>query len=100
MLVTSLMMDHTFVLQEDVSVTIYTKKSAAVAEQLRNFVHGATLLHGTGVYTNEPTDIILVCTPKAQLNELRKMVHNVDPDSFISISRADVEFGNYQHYSF
>ncbi|SEM91312.1 Uncharacterized membrane-anchored protein YitT, contains DUF161 and DUF2179 domains [Ligilactobacillus sp. WC1T17] len=99
MLVTSLMMDHTFVLQEDVSVTIYTKKTELIAAQLRTFGHGATLLHGTGVYTNQPTDVILVCTPKAQLNELRKLIHTVDPDSFISISRSDVEFGTYRHYS-
>ena len=99
MLVTNGLMDYMYVSQTDVSVTIYTKHADKLIEPLQGFAHGATLLHGIGTYTGEPTDIILVVTPRGQLSFIKKLVKSLDPDGFISIQRSDVELGKYRHYS-
>ncbi|WP_295730918.1 YitT family protein [uncultured Limosilactobacillus sp.] len=99
MLVTNGLMDYMYVSQTDVSVTIYTKHAQKLIKPLQGFAHGATLLHGTGTYTGEPTDIILVVTPRGQLAFIKKMVKSLDPEGFISIQRSDVELGKYRHYS-
>lgn len=99
MLVTNGLMDYMYVSQTDVSVTIYTKHAEKLIRPLQGFAHGATLLHGIGTYTGEPTDIILVVTPRGQLAFIKKLVKSLDPESFISIQRSDVELGKYRHYS-
>lgn len=99
MLVTNGLMDYMYVSQTDVSVTIYTKQADKLIKPLQGFAHGATLLHGIGTYTGEPTDIILVVTPRGQLAFIKNMVKSLDPEGFISIQRSDVELGKYRHYS-
>lgn len=99
MLVTNGLMDYMYVSQTDVSVTIYTKHAQKLIKPLQGFAHGATLIHGIGTYTGEPTDIILVVTPRGQLAFVKKLVKDLDPDGFISIQRSDVELGKYRHYS-
>ncbi len=99
MLVTNGLMDYMYVSQTDVSVTIYTKHAEKLIRPLQGFAHGATLLHGIGTYTGEPTDIILVVTPRGQLAFIKKLVKSLDPEGFISIQRSDVELGKYRHYS-
>ena len=99
MLVKNGLMDYMYFSQTDVSVNIYTKHADKLIEPLQGFAHGATLLHGIGTYTGEPTDIILVVTPRGQLSFIKNLVKSLDPDGFISIQRSDVELGKYRHYS-
>lgn len=99
MLVTNGLMDYMYVSQTDVSVTIYTKQAAKLIKPLQGFSHGATLLHGVGTYTGQPTDVILVVTPRGQVSFVKKLVKALDPHGFISIQRSDVELGTYRHYS-
>ncbi|WP_251545520.1 YitT family protein [Limosilactobacillus caecicola] len=99
MLITNGLMDYMYVSQTDVCVTIYTKHADKLAQPLRSFAHGATLIHGVGMYMGETTDIILVVTPRGQLSFIKKMVKSLDPEGFISIQRSDVELGKYRHYS-
>ena len=96
MLVTSYLMDYVFVLQKDVNIMIFTKKSDQIAEALKNFVHGATLLKGTGIYTGQSTDIIIVVAQKGQLNYLKEMIRAVDHNAFISTQSSNAELGNYR----
>ena len=48
MLITNYTMDHFFSSQRDVIVSIYTKNPQAIADQLKDFAHGATI--------HQPTD--------------------------------------------
>jgi yitT family protein len=95
MLVTSWMMDFTFKKQKDTSIMIFTKASDKVADALRHFVHGATLLNGTGIYTGERTDIIIIVAQQDQIPYLRQTIKKADPNAFISIQDANAELGNY-----
>lgn len=100
MLITSFAMDYVFVWQKDVSVSIFTKKPMKMCDALRNWVHGATLLSGTGIYTGEPTDVIVVVAQKGQVNMLKKLVKATDPQSFITVVSASTEMGNYNRQLF
>lgn len=100
MLITNYTVDHFFSHQRDVTVTIYTKHPEAIEAHLKDFAHGATLLHGTGVYTNEPTAVIQIVTPRGRFHQVRQMATEADPEAFIAISRTDVEVGNYRHFTF
>ena len=96
MLVTSYLMDYVFVLQKDVNIMIFTKRSDQIAASLKKFVHGATLIKGIGVYTGQTTDIIIVVAQKGQLNYLKQMIKAVDQDAFISTQSSNAELGNYR----
>lgn len=100
MLITNYAVDQVFSSQRDVTVTIYTKHPQAIVAHLKNFAHGATLLHGTGVYTNEPTTVIQIVTPRGRFHQVRQLATEADPEAFIAISRTDVEVGNYRHFTF
>lgn len=96
MLITSYLMDTVFILQKDVNILIFTKNSKQIAEELKSFVHGATLLKGTGVYTGQATDVIIIVAQKGQLNYLAQLVQTIDPNAFISTQSTDAELGNYR----
>ena len=89
-------MDYFFIQQKDVNIMIFTKQSAKLAAALKNFVHGATLLNGTGIYTDQPTDIIIIVAQKGQLKYLKQTIQLTDPNAFISVQGADADLGNYR----
>lgn len=96
MLVTSYSMDYFFIQQKDVNIMIFTKESAKLAAALKDFVHGATLLNGIGIYTDQPTDIIIIVAQKGQLKYLKQTIQLTDPNAFISVQGADADLGNYR----
>ena len=96
MLVTSYSMDYFFIQQKDVNIMIFTKESAKLAAALKDFVHGATLLNGIGIYTNQATDIIIIVAQKGQLKYLKQTIQLTDPNAFISVQGADADLGNYR----
>lgn len=100
MLITSFAMDYVFVWQKDVSVSIFTKKPKAMSKALKHWVHGATLLSGTGIYTGQPTDVIVVVAQKGQVSMLKHLVKATDPHSFITVVSASTEMGNYTRKMF
>lgn len=98
-LVGSYLMDYIFVWQKDVTVTIYTKQPEKVTKVLKHIIHGATMVQATGVYTNQPTTIILIVAQKGFYNGLKALVDAVDPKAFITVSSTYTDSQNYDRYS-
>lgn len=98
-LVGSYLMDYIFVWQKDVTVTIYTKEPDKVTKVLKHLIHGATMVKATGVYTNEPTTIILIVAQKGFYNSLKALVNSVDPHAFITVSSTFTDSANYDRYT-
>ena len=96
MLITSYLMDSVFVLQKDVNILVFTKNSAPITDALKKFVHGATLIKGTGIYTGEDTDIIIIVAQKGQLNYLKQLIQAIDQNAFLSTQATDADLGNYR----
>lgn len=89
-------MDSVFVLQKDVNILVFTKNSAPITDALKKFVHGATLIKGTGIYTGEDTDIIIIVAQKGQLNYLKQLIQAIDQNAFLSTQATDADLGNYR----
>ena len=50
--------------------------------------HGATMYNGKGVYTNEDKYIIVTVCKRSEAFKLRARVKQIDPSSFIIITKT------------
>lgn len=63
----------------------YDEIRRAILEQLDR---GVTLLEGEGGYTGNATQIVLSVVSNREVPRLEKIIHEIDPESFIIISRV------------
>ena len=78
------------------SAMIITKKadvSDAVIEGLRR---GVTTWEGEGGYTGKKTYIFFVMLSKYEMNELKHIVHGVDPGAFVVFNEVSSITGNFE----
>ncbi len=59
--------------------------AAAIGEQIDR---GATVLHGTGTYTNRPREVLMVAVSNRQTALLRDIVSEIDPRAFFILTDA------------
>lgn len=64
-------------------------------ELIESFHHGATLLHGKGLYTGGEKDVLLCIVNPSQLTELTKLVAKY-PGSFVTVSSVNTVLGNFK----
>ena len=57
----------------------------AILEQIDR---GVTILHGEGGYTHEPTEVLLSVVSNRELPKLEQLVHSIDPECFLIVSRV------------
>ncbi|MBO5277300.1 MAG: YitT family protein [Clostridia bacterium] len=66
---------------------IITDKGKEVSDTLlHNSPRGVTMLEGEGMYTHKDRDVLLTCVKKRQLNQLKQLVYNEDPNAFIIVN--------------
>ena len=65
--------------------THHEKISHAVRYELDR---GATYLHAKGAHSNETKDVLLVVIDKKQLSWLKQIVHEIDPEAFMTVSHT------------
>ena len=58
---------------------------AAILEQLDR---GVTIFHGEGGYTRDPSEVLLSVVSNRELPKLEKLVHSIDPECFLIVSRV------------
>lgn len=69
---------------------IITDHAGEMAELLvKNSPRGVTLLDGRGAYTGKARGVLLTCVKSNQITQLRAMVRQTDPDSFVIVSNAN-----------
>lgn len=65
---------------------IITTKSEEISEALsENFQSNGTIVNAIGGYSKKKKEIIYFVINHFQINKLRKLVHEIDPDAFISL---------------
>ena len=47
-----------------------------------------TILHGEGGYTRDPSEVLLSVVSNRELPKLEKLVHSIDPECFLIVSRV------------
>ncbi len=54
---------------------------------------GVTVLQGTGAYTGAERPVLYVVISRAEVNQVKALVHEVDPQAFMVISQANEVLG-------
>ena len=79
------------------SLMIVTQKADVICEQLSlEFEEGITIMDGKGYYSDARKSIIYIVLNRFQIIKAKNIVHNLDPNAFITISEiADVFTKNH-----
>ena len=94
--VSSLLMDYIYTQQQKVTVTIFTKQPEALKKRMREFIHGAPELDGTGLYTNQETSVIMTVVSKYDLTALKLVVQDADSNAFVNIQSTMNLWGRFE----
>ena len=74
---------------------IITQQTREVVEAIdRELDRGATLLHGEGSYSGAEMNVILCAIKRRQIADLKKLVREIDPKSFLIIMDAHEVLGD------
>jgi uncharacterized membrane-anchored protein YitT (DUF2179 family) len=95
-LVYSVVMNHILVLnQGGVQTQIFSKKlSAEINEKLLEMGYGTTIFPARGGYIQEEFDVVSCVVSNRNLNRVKRLVLNIDPTAFITISNVSEVNGN------
>ena len=70
-------------------VKIISVRSDAIREAiLEQLDRGVTIFHGEGGYTRDPSEVLLSVVSNRELPKLEKLVHSIDPECFLIVSRV------------
>lgn len=50
--------------------------------------HGGTIFQGTGIYTDQPREMLMAVIPNQQISRLTVLVHETDPKAFMVVEEA------------
>lgn len=93
--VSSLAVDRAHYQNIMVQATIITSQDGVDQLIIKNMERGVTTMRGTGAYTHESRNVLLVCVSRYEVNALRRLVHEIDPSAFIVYSRIYRIDGNF-----
>lgn len=70
-------------------VKIVSQRAADIqAAILTQLDRGVTLLHGEGGYLHQPAEVLLSVVSHRELPRLERLIHAIDPESFVIVSRV------------
>jgi uncharacterized membrane-anchored protein YitT (DUF2179 family) len=73
---------------------VFSQKNDEIARQINTKLHrGATFLRGYGSYNQQESDVLLIVAHKTDKSDITRIIKNVDPDAFITISKTASVFG-------
>jgi uncharacterized membrane-anchored protein YitT (DUF2179 family) len=73
---------------------IVTNRMEAIYDRiLHEMERGVTLLHGTGAYTMDPRPVMYCVVTRSEVQQLKTIVHEADPDAFMVIGVAHEALG-------
>lgn len=76
------------------SAMIVTVETEAITQAImRDLQRGVTILSGTGAYTGEPRNVIYCVVSRMEINRLRILVYDLDPQAFMVIGQAQEALG-------
>lgn len=73
---------------------IVTNRMEAIYDRiLHDMERGVTLLHGTGAYTLDPRPVMYCVITRSEVQQLKTIVHEADPEAFMVIGVAHEVLG-------
>lgn len=91
----TMVMDHFLVLgQRQMQVTIISKKAEEIRQHILEHVdRGVTIFYGEGGYLRERQDILVTIARSRDIPKLQRIIEDVDPISFMTISHVNTVRG-------
>ena len=75
--------------QSRTELKIVSAKSEQITQAIMNQVdRGVTLLHGRGGYLGNETELVLTVISNRELVKVERLVHQIDPECFVVVSRV------------
>lgn len=75
--------------REEFMTMIISEKAQAIAEKVMQDLHrGVTALHGEGMYTQKPREVLICALTETEIASLKKAVREVDPQGFVIVMPA------------
>ncbi|MEO8609252.1 MAG: YitT family protein [Chloroflexota bacterium] len=76
------------------TATIITDKPQEVGDGvLEEMGRGVTAWKGKGMFTDQEHTVLFVTISRQQVNELRALIHGIDPDAFVVIGQGHIAYG-------
>lgn len=92
----ALTVDKVHIQNINTSVMIFTKKlgiSQAIMDQTGR---GVTTWDGEGAYTHMRSFILFVMISKYEVNQIKQIVHSIDPNAFMILTEGSAVIGNFE----
>lgn len=81
-------------IRQSVQFFIFSKKYEEIANAINTRIpRGVTILEGEGWYSKQPMKVITVLAKKNESNRIFRLVHEIDPNAFVSQSETIGVFG-------
>ena len=73
---------------------VFSKKNHEIAQKINSNLHrGATFLKGYGSYNQQENDVLLIVAHKTDKGAITRIIKDIDPNAFITISKTASVFG-------
>ncbi len=81
--------------RQDVQFIIFTKDHVALSERIiHETSHSVTVIDSEGYYNHSPMKVMITIVHKNEAIHILRLIHEVDPQAFVSQSRTEGVFGN------
>ncbi|MBQ6315057.1 MAG: YitT family protein [Mogibacterium sp.] len=94
--VLAIFLDRMFVQNINVQAMIITKSDDVADAILYKLKRGATEWDGIGSYTGDQAHVLMTVLSKYEVPTLIRLVHEIDPNAFITIHEKAQIYGNFQ----
>lgn len=88
--------DRVHVQNINMSVMIFTKQAGIEDAVMKEMRRGVTKWEGVGAYTNETSHILYIMISKYEVEQLKEIIHRVDPHAFIIMNEGSMVVGNFE----
>lgn len=76
------------------TLTIITTRPEAVALQImRDLQRGVTAWPGVGMYSGQSRQILFCVVSRAEVSQVKAIIHTIDPEAFVVVGQAHEAFG-------
>ena len=94
--VLALACDRVHVQNINMSVMIFTKHEGIEYIVMEEMRRGVTKWEGVGAYTNEASHVLYIMVSKYEVEQLKEIIHRVDPHAFIVLNEGSMVVGNFE----
>ncbi len=91
----SYMLDYFYPKFNIVTLVVFSEKLDEIKVKMKDFKRTGTIFKGTGLYKKKTINIILITTTYLEKTLLVKLIHQADPDVFITVLNTKETHGNF-----